>query len=61
MLKPYRAIIGAAIIVRVTGSPVGVKIAANMKISRIAYLVLVIRNLGVTAPTLARKNTIVGI
>ncbi len=61
MLRPYRAIIGAAIMVRVTGSPVGVRTAAKIKISRMAYLVFLIKKPAVTAPTLARKNTSVGI
>ncbi len=44
----------------VTGSPVGVRIAAKMKIIKIAYLKFLTRNPGVATPILARKNTIVG-
>ena len=61
MLRMYSAIIGLAIRVSVTGSPVGVRMAAKMKISRMAYLILRDRNPAVTAPTRARKKTTVGI
>src|SRR5437879_6154493 len=61
MLMPYNPTIGAAKIVWVIGSPVGVMTAATMKIRSSAYLKFLARNRAVTIRIFARKNTTVGI
>src|SRR5688500_11766883 len=61
ILSVYRVSIGAAKIIRVIGSPVGVMTAATMKMSRTAILNCLMRNRAVSTFILARKNTTVGI